>query len=47
MCSGLSGADDDEQRVSGFTLAAGESALDPERTVYLISRKSSVLESDA
>lgn len=31
--------------MSGFTLAAGASALDPERTVYLISRKSSVLDS--
>lgn len=31
--------------MSGFTLAAGESALDPERTVYLISGKSSVLDS--
>lgn len=42
--SGLSRADDDddEQRRSGFTSAAGWRALDPERTVYLISVKSSV-----
>lgn len=44
-CSVLSGADDDERRMSGFILAARASALDPERTVYLISRKSSVLDS--
>lgn len=45
--SGLSRADDDddEQRRSGFTSAAGWRALDPERTVYLISVKSSVWDS--